>query len=409
MAVSAEPAEGPEPEQAVTGRVLVVEQGGRGGVADYTAELTRALAAQGWQVTLATADDHLFRPAAGVEIHRVFHYVRGHGRVAQAIRRAGLGPLANSLRFLAAIPRLLRLARHADVIHTEGWEYAPLGVVAVAALRTARVPIVQTAHNTFERGRSLDRSHAWLGRLTAHTIVHTQADLARVSATAAGRVSVIPHGEYGGLARGGGAADRDASRAELGIAPDAPVTLLFGQLRPDKGLGDTLAAVARIPGLHLLVAGEERGALAAAGEQLADPRLAGRVTVREGFLDMSEAAKLFAATDTVVLPYMVASQSGVLLLAYGFARPVVVYPVGGLLESVVDGETGWVCARADVDALVDALAQAMESGWVECRRRGQAGARLAEERYGWPAIARSTGEVYRALRDGMTAAWIATA
>jgi glycosyltransferase involved in cell wall biosynthesis len=387
----------------------VVEQGGRGGVADYTAELTRALAAQGWHVALATADDHRFQPADGVEIHRVFHYVRGHSRAARAIRRAGLGPIVNSLRFMAAIPRLLRLARRADVIHTEGWEYAPLGVIAVAALRLTRVPIVQTAHNTFERGRSLDRSHAWLARMAAHTIVHTQADLARVPGTAAGRVSVIPHGEYGSLAREGGAADRKASRAELGIAHDAAVTLLFGQLRPDKGLGDTLAAVARLPGLHLIVAGEERGALAAASAQLADPRLAGRVTVREGFLDMSEAAKLFAATDTVVLPYIVASQSGVLLLAYGFARPVVVYPVGGLLESVVDGETGWVCSRADVDALVAALGQAMESGWLECRRRGEAGASLAQERYGWPAIARSTGEVYRALQDGMTAAWIATA
>ena len=409
MAVSAEPADAPAPEQAVAGRVLVVEQGGRGGVADYTAELTRALAAQGWQVTLATADDHLFQPTPGVEVRRVFHYVRGHDQVAQAVRRTGLGPIVNSLRFLAAIPRLLRLARHADVIHTEGWEYAPLGVIAVAALRLARVPIVQTSHNTFERGRSLDRSHAWLARLTSHTIVHTEADLARVPSTAAGRVSVIPHGEYGGLARAGGAAYRDASRAELGIAPDTPVTLLFGQLRPDKGLGDTLAAVARLPGLHLLVAGEERGALAGASEQLADPRLEGRVTVREGFLDMSEAARLFAASDTVVLPYMVASQSGVLLLAYGFARPVVVYPVGGLLESVVDGETGWVCARADVDALVDALAQAMEAGWIECRRRGEAGARLAQERYAWPAIARSTGQVYRALLAGMTATWPATA
>ncbi|HEX5853276.1 MAG TPA: glycosyltransferase, partial [Solirubrobacteraceae bacterium] len=262
-------------------------------------------------MALATAHDHRFQPLDGVAVHRVFHYVRGHGRVARATRRLGLGPVLNALRFIAAIPRLLALARRADVIHTQGWEYAPLGVIALAALRLARAPIVQTSHNTFERGRSLDRSHAWLARLTAHTIVHTQADLARVPSAAEGRVSVIPHGEYGALAREGGEADREASRAELGIAPDAAVTLLFGQLRPDKGLGDTLDAVARVPGLRLLVAGEERGALAAAGARLADLRLAGRVTVREGFLEMDEAAKLFAAADTVVLPYTVASQSGV--------------------------------------------------------------------------------------------------
>jgi len=104
---------------------------------------------------------------------------------------------------------------------------------------------------------------------------------------------------------------------------------------------------------------------------------------------------LFAATDTVALPYAVASQSGVLLLAYGFRRPVVVYPVGGLVEAVLDGETGWICARPDADALADALAAAAQAGSSECRRRGEAGARLAQERFAWPSIARRTAEVYR--------------
>ena len=92
---------------------------------------------------------------------------------------------------------------------------------------------------------------------------------------------------------------------------------------------------------------------------------------------MSEAARLFAAADTVALPYQVASQSGVLLLAYGFRRPVVVYPVGGMAEAVIDGETGWICARSDAEALVAALAASVEAGPEECLRRGEAGERLA--------------------------------
>jgi len=73
---------------------------------------------------------------------------------------------------------------------------------------------------------------------------------------------------------------------------------------------------------------------------------------------------------------------------------VIVYPVGGLVESVIDGETGWVCSRAHVDALVDALAASIDAGPAECLRRGEAGARLAEERFAWPAIARRTEELY---------------
>jgi D-inositol-3-phosphate glycosyltransferase len=378
-------------------RLLIVEQGGRGGVADYTAELARALAAEGWRVSLATAEDYRYPPMPGVSIHRVFHYVRGRTRPARAVRRCGLGPVANGLRFLAALPRLMVLAREADLIHVQGWEFAPLGVVAIACMRLVGGTVVQTAHNTFERGRSLDRTHRLLARLTARTIVHTEADVGRaprVRGEAAGRVVMIPHGEYGGLARTGGTADRGAARASLGLAQDEPVTLLFGQLRRDKGLDDLLTALLRIPRLHLLIGGQEGGALAAARTKLRDPALAGRVTVREGFLDMQQAAQLFAATDTVSLPYALASQSGVLLLSYGFQRPVVVYPVGGLVEAVLDGETGWICPRADVDGLVEALTASVEAGWSECRRRGEAGARLADERFAWPVIARATGELY---------------
>jgi len=125
------------------------------------------------------------------------------------------------------------------------------------------------------------------------------------------------------------------------------------------------------------------------------------VTVREGFLDMPEVARLFAAADTVALPYQAASQSGVLLLAYGFRRPVIVYPVGGLPEAVIDGETGWICARADVDALVDALAASIDAGWPECRRRGEQGKRFADERFAWPAIAKRTGELYEQVLAGV--------
>ncbi len=383
------------------GRLLMIEQGGRGGVADYTAELARALAAEGWQVDLATAADHLFEPPPRVTVHGVFHYVRGHTPLARGVRRLGFGPLANGLRFLLAIPRLVRLGRRCEITHSQGWEFAPLGLVAIVCLRLAGVRVGQTSHNTFERGRQSHRTYAWLARLTAFTIVHAEADLPRVPSAGRARTVVIPHGEYGALARAGGLLDRDDARAALGIAPEAPVTLLFGQLRRDKGLGDLLAALSRLPQLQLLIGGQEEGALAAATAQLADPALARRVTVREGFLEMREAAQLFAAADTVALPYQLASQSGVLLLAYGFHRPVVVYPVGGLVEAVIDGETGWICARPDTDALTDALAAASAAGWPECRRRGEAGARLAEERFAWPEIANRTAEVYRRALAGM--------
>jgi glycosyltransferase involved in cell wall biosynthesis len=224
--------------------------------------------------------------------------------------------------------------------------------------------------------------------------VHTEADLERIDVRLRGRTVVIPHGEYGGLASTGGSAEREASRAGLGLPAEAPVTLMFGQLRSDKGLGDLLEAVRRLPELQLLIGGQDVGGLTDVSEQLASPELAGRVTVREGFLEMADAARLFAAADTVALPYREASQSGVLLLAYGFARPVIVYPAGGLVEAVVEGQTGWVCSAPDVDALAAALADSVRVGAAECLRRGEGGRALARERFSWAVIARRTGELY---------------
>lgn len=383
-------------------RLLMIEQGGRGGVADYTAELVAALAAQGWSVTLATAADHRYPPVNGVTVRPVFHYLRGDTRCARVLRARGLGKPINGVRFLAALPRLMRLARHADIVHTQGWEIPQIGLLAVACLRLTGRPVVHTEHGTFDRTTSFLRTRRlvrWLtGRLTARTIVHTQADLASMRPMLGARAVVIPHGEYGGLARSGGEAQRDQARAALGIPEGAPVTLMFGQLRTDKGLPDLVEAVARVPSLHLLIGGQDTGGLAAVRERL--DVLVGRVTVREGFLDMSEAAQLFSAADTVALPYLMASQSGVLLLSYGFSRPVVVYPRGGMVESVIDGETGWVCSSATVDALVQALAASVREGATECLRRGQRGRELAEERFSWPVIARRTGELYEEVLGG---------
>jgi glycosyltransferase involved in cell wall biosynthesis len=385
--VASDRAGGPE-------RVLVIEQGGRGGVADYTAALVAALAAQGMAVDLATAADHRYPDAPGVTVHRPFRYLRDASPAGRALRRAHLGRVGNGLLFLAAIPRLVALARRADVVHTEGWEDLRLGVLAVAALRAAGATVVQTEHNTFEREASLERTRRTLARLTARTIVHAQADVPRAYASERGHAVVIPHGEYGGLARTGGDGDRAAARAALGIPEAAPVVLLFGQLRADKGLGDLLRAARAVPELHVVVAGEDLGAPAAEAAQLAAPELAGRVHLRAEFLPMADAADLFAAADAVVLPYSRASQSGVLLLAYGFARAVVAYPVGGLAEAVQDGVTGWLCARPDPEALADALRAVVAAGPQECARRGVAGRRLAETRFAWDAIAQRTRALY---------------
>jgi len=377
-------------------RVVLVEEGGVGGVADYTAELAAALARAGCGVDVATARDHEYPPAPGVTTHALFPYVRGRTALGRAIRRARLSKAVNGVTHLAANAPLLALARRADVVHVQGGEWPPLGALQALLLRAARRPFVWTPHNTFERGeRTYARSRALTDRCAARLVIHAEHDRGALPPATAAKAVVIPHGEYGGLARRGAPdADADAARAKLGAADDELVVLLFGQLRSDKGVRDLLLAAAEAPGVRVVLAGEDKGALAEVADLRDDARLAGRLVVREGFVPAEEAGRLFAAADVAALPYRQASASGVLLLACGYGRAAVVYPVGGLPEYVVDGETGWLCARADPGALAERLREIATAGRAECRARGAAARALSDERFSWDAIAQRTIALY---------------
>jgi glycosyltransferase involved in cell wall biosynthesis len=78
-------------------------------------------------------------------------------------------------------------------------------------------------------------------------------------------------------------------------------------------------------------------------------------------------------------------------MAYG--RPVVAGAVGGLLDLVVDGETGLLVPPRDVGALRTALERLL--GDAELRRRlGAAARERIKERFAWPAVTDATIAAY---------------
>ena len=95
---------------------------------------------------------------------------------------------------MAAIPRLIRLARRADLVHSQGFESPLLGVAAIGALRLAgaawwcRHPTTPSSAGAFCAApvMALVRVLEWL---TARTIVHTQSDVGRIRRGCAGASS----------------------------------------------------------------------------------------------------------------------------------------------------------------------------------------------------------------------------
>ncbi len=147
------------------------------------------------------------------------------------------------------------------------------------------------------------------------------------------------------------------ARLRLGL-PDRPTVLFFGYIRPYKGLQtllDSLQIVRQQMDLHLLVAGEFYDDKNKYLDQIDRLGLHEAVTVLDQYISNDQVGLYYAASDVVALPYLSATQSGIVQICYHYDKPVIATDVGGLPEVVHDGRTGFVVPANDSAAFAQAL------------------------------------------------------
>ena len=96
----------------------------------------------------------------------------------------------------------------------------------------------------------------------------------------------------------------------------------------------------------------------------------------------------------VALPYLTASQSGVIPTAYAFGKAVVATAVGGIPAMVRDHETGLLIPPNDAPALRGALQELMANP-EERAKLGQAGREFAMTELSWESIAEKHAAFYQ--------------
>jgi glycosyltransferase involved in cell wall biosynthesis len=316
---------------------------------------------------VADAVEHL--RARGVEVEvvgpqqfRGFGLTYGHGVVGNLRRRPWLALCVPAL--LGSFVRAARCA-DADLLHAH---WLPAGWVAA---RTGRPYVVQLWGTDVE----LARRAPWLARRVlrgARLVIAASSALAE-SARELGalEVRVIPSGVD--------------IPAEVGDEAEPPEVLYAGRLSPEKGV---LELVEAAQGLNLVVAG--------------DGTLRGRVPGARGFVPHDELQRLYARAAVVACPSRREGFGVACLEAMAHGRPVVAAAVGGLLDLVVDGETGLVVPPRDPGALRAALERLL--GDRDLRRAlGTAGRLRAQERFSWAAVTGAMVSAYSEAVERMAA------
>lgn len=143
------------------------------------------------------------------------------------------------------------------------------------------------------------------------------------------------------------------------------VVLFFGLIRTYKGLDKLIIAFKELlntqPDTTLLIAGECYDDEKKYTGLIDELGLGNHTIFLNKFLPNEEIEPYFRAADVVVLPYNSGTQSGILMMAYGFKVPVVVTDVGGIAELVADGKTGRVIANNSRENLVAGISEVLNN------------------------------------------------
>lgn len=174
---------------------------------------------------------------------------------------------------------------------------------------------------------------------------------------------------------------KEALRARLGLPQTSDFIFVGSRVAPEKDSRTLLAAFA-----ELLAGGRDVCLVHLSGgyeEFLVGARALGlesRVLGQDAVHPRQQLPAYYQAADLFVQASCDEGLGFGVLEAFASGTPVVASAVGGLRETVIDGETGWTCPPRDAAALAARMAEALDAP-EECRRRAANGRALVRERF----------------------------
>jgi len=314
---------------------------------------------------------------------------------------------------LSMIPRVTTVLRsiRPDVVHTRNWSTFLEGVIPSLLARVpGRVHSFDGLNADMLEAEPRRRIYAQRLLLPTVKCLVARSEAMRdtlCSQLKLDRASVQLIADGIDLERFDGPLDRPAVRARWGLTPEDCVVGIVARLDPVKDHATLLRAMAlavpRAPNLKLMVVGGGPLETEIRAQAAASP-------VSKHLLftgPQLEVPALYRAMDLYAQPSLYEGVSGAILEAMAARLPVLSTPVGGTVDILREGETGFLSPVGDEAALAAHLVR-LASNHTERQRLGAAGrafvtrhfnlgqvldkyGRVYEEACGWRPVAGSPG------------------
>ena len=387
------------------GAVAIYSSAWRGGSGWFVQEMARGIAAAGTPVTLISPEaEPLSREPRHPNLSRIL-LPQGAGGRGPKPYRAFLALKRIALTF----PLILKGRMKAKTILVTMTDWLPVTLLQFLWMRLIGARLVYVVHDVRPHAYSLPARLRKLEKLMISISYRLPHRLVTLTETARkemisyekirpDKVTVIPHGAY--------------AAEVLTPLPGNSIVLVFGMLRRNKNILETIRAFAKLPEtsrIRLVIAGEPHvddldywrdceGELRTLGD---------RVRCEVGFVPEQRVNELLSECDALILPYEnFTSQSGVAVLAALSGRFVIATNVGGIGELIQAGLEALTIERpVSAVTIAQALTEFEAITLPERRERTERSVGRLTDYLSWTRIGREYAEVARAVaaKGGSTA------
>lgn len=314
------------------------------------------------------------------------------------------------LRRLYWSPALKRILRQhisrSDIVHLHSVFLWPTFVAARLA-RRSRVPYIISPRGMLVadliRRKSNLAKRFWIELVERRSLSHAAAvhvtsevertEIEKLDLDLAPLVQVA-----NGVAPPAEAEARSTAGSRL---PAGPYLLFLSRINWKKGLDRLMAALARVPDVTVVIAGNDEEGYGSEVKKMArDFGVADRVTF---FGPVSDGDKwaLYASAEMFVLPSYSESFGMVVLEAMAMGCPVVVTPEVGLADIIAREHCGLV-VDGNPEPLGDAIARLLANPGLRRAMAGKA-REVARTQFSWEAIALQMERAYQQVLDSRSA------
>lgn len=389
---------------------MMIEPLGDGGMAHYAYNLVNALNEKDVEISLFTNRSYEFSSQAKslVVYQRMFFLANvlikkfpwlDIERGLASMMRRFIKLIEYPFNLLDAL--YLTLTNDIDIVHIQSVNM--IEVLMVILFRLFRKKVIFTVHNIQPRHNTLKIYHKiiyFIMYLACHKIIiHSEKgrdELINLFNIDHNKTYVVPHGDYKFFVPEN-LMSIDEAKASIHIDPKTKTILFFGAIRSNKGLDIIIKAMPNImkniKDVKLLIVGEPWEDYGKYRKMIEDYNLSDNVWEKLGYIPNGEVSRYFFAADLVVLPYYEITGSGILQIAYAFAKPVIASDIDGFKETIEDGKNGYLVNLGDPDNMATKICEVLLNENL-CDRMGLHSRFISDNKYSWQGIAERTKSIY---------------